>query len=258
MQKFNLLFRKKLLPATIAAIFLGSTLFFTSAAAQRLLLTARTKASASQSGQSKLVLESGNPTLKKEPAAGNTSGPAITAQAASVVAASSGLAAQGGLGTQNSNPQAIQPQLAVSASVSGSAGNSGNVFTLAMLAQHNKSGDCYIAYQGKVYDLSQAAVWANCQHHGVTGGIDVTALFPHPVSYFNGIPVVGVLASGTVSSQGGSAAAGQTQATSSVASDSMAASASWEDDENRELEAEHSNSSRTRIQTDDSGPESDD
>jgi predicted heme/steroid binding protein len=68
-------------------------------------------------------------------------------------------------------------------------------FTLADLAAHNKSGDCYIAYKGTVYDLSASVAWAGCVHHGAHGGIDVTAIFPHPVSYFNTIPKVGTLVS---------------------------------------------------------------
>lgn len=72
--------------------------------------------------------------------------------------------------------------------------STGSVFTLAELATHNKSGDCYVAYKGTVYNVSNVAVWAGCQHHGAVGGTDVTALFPHPTTYFNTIPVVGALA----------------------------------------------------------------
>ena len=73
-------------------------------------------------------------------------------------------------------------------------------FTAATLATHNKAGDCYIAYSGKVYDVSNSSAWSGCSHHGAHGGTDITAFFPHPVSYFNSLPVVGDYSGGTVAS----------------------------------------------------------
>lgn len=261
MQNIAIFLKKKFFPAALTAAFLGSTLFLTSAAAQRLLLTAQTKASVKSSGQAKLVSEGRVGAAEGEPARNNPNQPVVAAQAASVTAALSGLAASGNSGAASGKPPAVQSQLAaasVSVGASSGLGNSGNVFTLAMLAQHNQSGDCYIAYQGKVYDLSQVGAWSNCQHHGVTGGIDVTSLFPHPVSYFNGIPMIGVLASGAGSAQNSGAAAGQVQTTTAAALGSAATTPSREDADSRELEAEHSDSGRTERQTNGSGQEWDD
>lgn len=70
-------------------------------------------------------------------------------------------------------------------------------FTLAELATHNKSGDCYVAYNGTVYDVSNDFSWSGCSHHGISGGQDITSLFPHPTSYLSRIPAVGILESGT-------------------------------------------------------------
>lgn len=66
-------------------------------------------------------------------------------------------------------------------------------FTLEMLATHNKPQDCYIAYSGTVYDVSNHSQWENCTHHGITGGQDITLKFPHPTSYLSTLPVVGTL-----------------------------------------------------------------
>lgn len=70
-------------------------------------------------------------------------------------------------------------------------------FTLAQLAMHNLPGDCFVAYSGKVYDVSDHNSWTSCRHHGITGGTDITSRFPHPTSYFNSLPVVGTLVGGT-------------------------------------------------------------
>jgi predicted heme/steroid binding protein len=64
-------------------------------------------------------------------------------------------------------------------------------FTPQTLALHNTSGDCYVAYQGTVYDVSAHPSWVGCTHHGVSGGVDITSFFPHPTTYFNGLPVKG-------------------------------------------------------------------
>lgn len=68
----------------------------------------------------------------------------------------------------------------------------GNVFDQAMLALHNKDGDCYLAHRGIVYDVSMHPSWAGCLHHGRMGGVDITAIFPHPLTYLTSLSVVGV------------------------------------------------------------------
>lgn len=68
----------------------------------------------------------------------------------------------------------------------------GNVFDQAALAVHNKSGDCYIAHRGIVYDVSNHPSWNGCLHHGRMGGADITAVFPHPLTYLTSLSVVGV------------------------------------------------------------------
>lgn len=72
-----------------------------------------------------------------------------------------------------------------------------NVFTPETLALHNTAGNCYVAYNGTVYDVSNNPSWANCAHHGAHGGIDITTFFPHPVNYFDGLPKVGTYVSGS-------------------------------------------------------------
>jgi predicted heme/steroid binding protein len=80
----------------------------------------------------------------------------------------------------------------------------GGRYTAATLALHNKAGDCYVAYAGKVYDLSNNSVWGGCSHKGVvSGGIDITSVFPHPARYLSGIPVVGTYSAGSGGGGGG-------------------------------------------------------
>lgn len=74
--------------------------------------------------------------------------------------------------------------------------NSGTIFTSSLLAQHNKTNDCYIAYNQKVYDVTNQSSWIGCYHHGIRGGRDITSIFPHPTSYLTNIPIVGTLDSG--------------------------------------------------------------
>ncbi|MCA9386191.1 hypothetical protein KC717_06105 [Candidatus Dojkabacteria bacterium] len=62
--------------------------------------------------------------------------------------------------------------------------------TESELAIHNKTGDCYIAYSGKVYNVSSHKEWNNCRHHGISGGIDITSVFPHPTSYLNSLTII--------------------------------------------------------------------
>ncbi|MEI7579410.1 MAG: cytochrome b5 domain-containing protein [bacterium] len=64
-------------------------------------------------------------------------------------------------------------------------------FDAASLATHNKSGDCYVAYNGIVYSVSSNAQWGGCRHNGITGGQDITSRFPHPTSYLSSLPKVG-------------------------------------------------------------------
>lgn len=70
-------------------------------------------------------------------------------------------------------------------------------FTLAELATHDTADSCYIAHNGTVYDVTNVASWTGCNHHGATGGIDITAIFPHPISYLNPLNKVGVLVAST-------------------------------------------------------------
>lgn len=64
-------------------------------------------------------------------------------------------------------------------------------FTPQTLATHNTAGNCYVAYNGTVYNVSAHPSWVGCSHHGTTGGIDISSFFPHSTTYFNGLPVMG-------------------------------------------------------------------
>lgn len=75
-----------------------------------------------------------------------------------------------------------------------------NNMTLAQLSTHNKVGNCYVAYKGIIYNVSNNPAWTNCTHNGMVGGTDITSKFPHPLSYLSTLPVVGVL-SDTVKNQ---------------------------------------------------------
>lgn len=70
--------------------------------------------------------------------------------------------------------------------------------TLAELATHNTVASCYVAYAGTVYDVTGDKQWKNCIHFGVLGGTDITIDFPHALSYFDGISVVGELTAAQV------------------------------------------------------------
>ncbi len=67
------------------------------------------------------------------------------------------------------------------------------IFTKAELARYNKPSRCYVAYKGVVYDVTAHPSWRRCRHHGVRGGRDITAAFPHPISYLKGLPKKGRL-----------------------------------------------------------------
>lgn len=75
-------------------------------------------------------------------------------------------------------------------------------FTLEELAAYNgeNGSPVYIAYEGKVYDMSSfGAGWHEGKHNGVKPGTDVTEVFktrsPHKEMIFDAkkIPQVGVL-----------------------------------------------------------------
>lgn len=67
--------------------------------------------------------------------------------------------------------------------------------TVAQLSQYDgKNGArAYVAYNGNIYDVTNHPEWNNGMHNGVTAGVDITLIFPHPVSYLNNVPVVGTL-----------------------------------------------------------------
>jgi predicted heme/steroid binding protein len=70
-------------------------------------------------------------------------------------------------------------------------------FTLEELAQYNgKNGTSYVAYQGKVYDISSSSLWENGTHKGHSAGKDITEELndaPHGPDKLKGFPVVGTL-----------------------------------------------------------------
>jgi len=86
------------------------------------------------------------------------------------------------------------------------------VFDLAALTLHNRPGDCFIAYNGNVYDVSSHPSWLSCTHHGATGGMDITSRFPHAVSYFNSLPLIGTMQNGSNNGSGNPPVANSEQA----------------------------------------------
>lgn len=70
-------------------------------------------------------------------------------------------------------------------------------FNATTLATHNTTGNCYVAYSGKVYNVTNHSSWVGCTHHGIRGGIDITSRFPHPTSYLSSLAVVGTYVGGT-------------------------------------------------------------
>lgn len=72
-------------------------------------------------------------------------------------------------------------------------------FTAEELAKYNgKDGEkCYVAYNGKVYDVTGSMLWEEGDHQGMhDGGIDLTEDFedaPHDDDVMEDFPVVGTL-----------------------------------------------------------------
>lgn len=72
-------------------------------------------------------------------------------------------------------------------------------FTKEELARCNgqNGAPCYVAFEGKVYDLSDSTMWEDGNHQGVhDAGIDLTSDMddaPHSARVLNAFPVVGVL-----------------------------------------------------------------
>lgn len=71
-------------------------------------------------------------------------------------------------------------------------------YTLEELAEYNgNNGTIYVAYQGKVYDVSSDSyLWENGDHEGCGAGIDVTGEIertPHGAEILKDYPVVGTL-----------------------------------------------------------------
>lgn len=73
-----------------------------------------------------------------------------------------------------------------------------DVFTLEELAAYNgENGQpAYVAYEGKVYDVTNVAAWQNGKHNGQTAGMDLTdqlSKSPHGDKVFKDLPEVGKL-----------------------------------------------------------------
>ena len=70
-------------------------------------------------------------------------------------------------------------------------------YTLEELAEYNgTNGKAYVAYQGKVYDVSNSTLWTGGKHKGHNAGKDLTEEMnkaPHGSEILNGFPVVGIL-----------------------------------------------------------------
>lgn len=77
-------------------------------------------------------------------------------------------------------------------------GSNNTTFTAAELANYDgKDGAAaYVAFEGNVYDVTDAEGWDNGEHKGVMAGTDVTddlADSPHTASIFDGLAIVGTL-----------------------------------------------------------------
>ena len=84
------------------------------------------------------------------------------------------------------------------AASSSSTQSNAQTFTLDELSQYDgKNGnDAYVAVDGIVYDVTNAAKWQNGSHYGVQAGTDCTTAIsrsPHGTSVLDGLPIVGTL-----------------------------------------------------------------
>lgn len=84
------------------------------------------------------------------------------------------------------------------AATSSSTQANAQTFTLDELAQYDgKNGnDAYVAVDGIVYDVTNAAKWQNGSHYGVQAGTDCTTAIsrsPHGSSVLDGLPIIGTL-----------------------------------------------------------------
>ena len=84
------------------------------------------------------------------------------------------------------------------AASSSSTQSNAQTFTLDELAQYDgKNGnDAYVAVDGIVYDVTNAAKWQNGSHYGIQAGTDCTTAIsrsPHGSSVLDGLPIVGTL-----------------------------------------------------------------
>jgi predicted heme/steroid binding protein len=95
--------------------------------------------------------------------------------------------------TENSVDGTITPEVTftVVPTTVGTSVIGGATFDATNLASHNKPGNCYVAYAGKVYDVSNHSSWLSCWHHGIAGGQDITNKFPHSTSYLSTLKIVG-------------------------------------------------------------------
>lgn len=70
-------------------------------------------------------------------------------------------------------------------------------YTLEELAEYNgENGKAYVAYQGRVYNVSDSDLWKNGSHKGCNAGTDLTGKMdktPHGAKILKGYPVVGTL-----------------------------------------------------------------
>lgn len=79
----------------------------------------------------------------------------------------------------------------------------GQVFNQEGLARFDgKDGrSAYVAYSGKVYDVTESAMWDEGQHEGEhVAGVDPTSdmdFAPHPPDDLDSFPVVGSYVSGS-------------------------------------------------------------
>jgi predicted heme/steroid binding protein len=71
------------------------------------------------------------------------------------------------------------------------------IFSAAELSRFNgRDTPSYVAYMGKVYDVSESILWREGRHQALhEAGIDLTEamrLAPHGEEFIEGFPVVGI------------------------------------------------------------------